>query len=701
VNRLLLLFAGILAWVAVAEEKATDPDKATSPPLPAPEGLTFVKHAKAENLRTPEGCAIEKVADLGPHVRTVVINDTTAFLWRGSAKETPGKDAILPLRWPAWTPGKPLVELEGITAVAAVDGQLVFATAEGLYRQLDDKRETLVQGAGVIGITLGTDGWLYLSTSEGERELVGADGSRATSCRTGAIFRCTPEGNRLHLFASGLHRVVGPLAFDLAGHAFALDADLPDAGRWTGCRLIHVADGGDYGYRLAYGAKAEKPDPYRAAAWGEAPGTLKPMLKTGRGDPSGLYSYYDTQLPEAYRGLLFYPDVRDRTVRAYRVKADAATFRPSEEFTFLLGGDGFCPCALFTGPEGALYVVDRGAEQGKLWRLSWKGTEEIKPLPLREVAKRDSLMAEADALKALAALDLSERLRARASLRQSGDKVRGSLLALLADEQQPWSARMMAVGCLLPLADTEVRKGFLAKLGSSDAEVQRLCAEALGLLGAGSADKETHKALLRGLAEEDLQLRRTVALAMGRNAHPGAGDNLTATLSFDKGTCPVYRDGLLRSLEILGKPGLVALRTLAASGSQRQIDLVAQVYQGLRTELALEEMPEFLKNPHLTTEQRVALVRACMRMPHRTLDPVVLAIAGNAKEATQVKRAALEILAVPGVRFGPMSALWATRFLHDADADLRTAATNAVQARLKARDVSPEEREMLLKALKR
>jgi hypothetical protein len=696
VIRSLLLLAGVFACMAHAEEKATDPDKATSPTLPAPEGLTFTKHAGAANLRTPEGFALEQAAELGANVRAVVMDDTQAYLLRGGTK-----DAIVPLSWPKWTPGKPLVEEAGISTLAAVDGHLLFANAEGLHRLVEGKRETLVQGAGLVGITLGTDGWLYLSSTEGDTSLLGRDGSKASVSRTGALFRCTTEGNKLHVFALGVRHVAGPLAFHLAGHAFALDADLADAGRFTGCRLLHLADGGDYGYRLAFGAKGEKPDAQRAAAWGEAPGTLPPLLKTGRGEPSGLFSYHDTQLPERFRGLVYYPDARDRTVRAYRLEAKGASFRVTEEFTFLTGGDGFRPCGMFTGPEGALYVVDRSTDKALLWRLTWKGTGDEEKLPPRDLDKRDDLMAETDALKALASPDQGERLRARTSLLKSGDKVRGGLLKVLADEEQPWTARMLAVGCLLPLDDAEVRKGWLGKLGNSDAEVQRVCAEALGVLGVGSGDKATHGALLRALAEDDAQLRRSVAVAMGRNAQAGAGDNLTATLSFDKGTCAVLRDGLLRGLESLGKPGLVALRTMVASGSQREIDLVANLYRGLRTESAFDELPELLGNPHLNTEQRVALVRASIRMPHRTLDPVVLALAGNDKEPAELKRAALEILAVPGVRFGPKSAVWATRLLNDANSDLRTAATAAIGARLKARDVSPEERETLLKALKR
>ena len=48
------------------------------------------------------------------------------------------------------------------------------------------------------------------------------------------------------------------------------------------------------------------------------------MLKTGRGSPAGLLIYNDTRLPEQYRGLLYYPDVFRKLVRAYKVDAERA-----------------------------------------------------------------------------------------------------------------------------------------------------------------------------------------------------------------------------------------------------------------------------------------------------------------------------------------------------------------------------------------
>jgi len=61
---------------------------------------------------------------------------------------------------------------------------------------------------------------------------------------------------------------------------------------------------------------------------GELPGKMPPMLKTGRGAPAGLLSYQGTGFPGFFRGLLIYPDVHRRLVRAYVVERAGSTFAP-------------------------------------------------------------------------------------------------------------------------------------------------------------------------------------------------------------------------------------------------------------------------------------------------------------------------------------------------------------------------------------
>src|SRR5262249_16901494 len=152
---------------------------------------------------------------------------------------------------------------------------------------------------------------------------------------------------------------------------------------------MHIAEGNDFGWRLRIGARCCQPDFARGAVYGELPGKVPPMLKTGRGSPAGLLIYNDTRFPENYRGLLLYPDVFRKLIRAYKVEPKGATFEVTEEFEFLSASDDlFRPCQMVAGPDGAIYVVDwrtnsGGAGQlwgdgqhGRIYRITWAGTKD-------------------------------------------------------------------------------------------------------------------------------------------------------------------------------------------------------------------------------------------------------------------------------------------------------------------------------------
>src|SRR5262249_43937184 len=55
----------------------------------------------------------------------------------------------------------------------------------------------------VSGLTLGNDGWLYLTSGDDDNYVEGSDGSRATVLRTGAMFRCRPDGSRVEVYSIG------------------------------------------------------------------------------------------------------------------------------------------------------------------------------------------------------------------------------------------------------------------------------------------------------------------------------------------------------------------------------------------------------------------------------------------------------------------------------------------------------------------
>jgi hypothetical protein len=449
--------------------------------------------------------------------------------------------------------------------------------------------------------------------------------------------------------------------------------------------LLHVAEAGDYGWRLAPGARRARTVAVRVAVGGDSAGKMPPLLETGRGSPSGLLIYNGTRFPEAYRGLLIYPDAQRRLVRAYRVEPDGATFKAAEEFKLLEAADlQFRPCQAAAGPDGAIYVVDRRGKGGRIYRLTWAGTKDEPALPRSGMDSWSKIvqLPDADLLKALAREDAGERDCARKELARRGDKNRTALIKLLHDDEQPLVARIAALGALHSLHDDAVQKAFVKAVGEGDAELRKLAADGLGLC-AKKRDRAVHNALLQALADENPSVRRSVALAMGRVAAPGAAENLATNLSFDTGKDALLTDGILRGLERLGKPGIAALIALADSGVQKDIDRVADAFTGLRSRAAFDALPGLLKNPHYNDEQRAALVRSCANYqldPPVSLEPVFAYLAANPKEDAVVRTAGLDLLATPGTVAGPKARQWALAQLADRDAALRRRALHALGA---------------------
>lgn len=592
----------------------------------------------------------------------------------------------------------------------------IYLTGRGTvrrYRQskpggLWDIKETIAQGFcgfhhhQVSGLTIGNDGKLYITSGDDDNFVEGSDGSRATVLRCGAVFRCNLDGSQMETFSIGYRNPYRDLAHDTSFNWFHTDNDNEDGSRFTGCRIMHVAEESDFGWRLKIGARCCQPDHGRGAVAGELPGKMPPMIKTGRGSPAGLLIYNDTRLPERYRGLLYYPDVFRKVVRAYRTQPRGASFEIDAEMEFLKSDDPlFRPCQMVTGPDGAIYICDWRTDSGgagKLWgdgvhgriyRLRWVGTQDEPALPLRGMDSWAKLLKLPDEVlvRSLAAPDFSDRLVARNELIRRGEKSRTLVLDQLS---RPFDlqGRLAAYGVLNAHWNGAVEEFFCKVIGSKTATIdeRRLAAEALGLRGTPESPN-TIAALSTALRDPHPAVRRAAVLAFPRIQSTGSRLVVDAWLQ-EKSNDVYLNDAYLRSLERFGKPGIDALMRTASRGDADVRNRVAAAMTSLRTKAAYELLPKLIAADVFTSEQRAELIRSYSNYlfdPMPSLDHLAEFLANRMNESSAVLIAGVEVLAANGSLNSPASSRIVMTLLHASDAQTRMAGLRAVeQSRVRA-----------------
>ncbi|WP_422925233.1 PVC-type heme-binding CxxCH protein [Singulisphaera sp. PoT] len=362
-----------------------------------------------------------------------------------------------------------------------------------------ETREVIASGFGndnshhrVSGMSMGPDGWLYLTTGDSDAHAKGSDGSTATVLRCGGVFRCRPDGSKMENFAYGMRNPWGNVAFDDAFRVFHTDNDNEGSPGFTGCRILHAVNSGDYGWRLREGARCCAPDFERATWNGGRPGRLGWVTETGRGAPAGLCVLNSAAFPASTQNLLVYPDVFRKLVRAYKVKPAGATFELDREFELLASDEGlFRPTDAEVGPEGALYILDwrtdsggagrlsGNGQTGRIYRMTWAGTDAE---PAVATLPRDRFVGltkadEESLLKNLASNDEVLRRRTGLELIRRKPANLAKLSDLAKDEKAAPSARRHALAVVAAVDPIQAYPVYDAIIKGSDNDLKRLALE--------------------------------------------------------------------------------------------------------------------------------------------------------------------------------------------------------------------------------
>ena len=354
------------------------------PDVPRPKSLDerlVVDLVAAEPvLNTPTGMTVDGQG------RAWVIESNTHF----PPKNYKGKptDRILVFEdfGPDGRAGKVTTFAEGFRYAMGIgfgkNGDLYLATRWEIYRwhgkpDLHERRDTIVKldtkgnypHNGLSGFAFDADGNVYFGMGENlgaPFSLVGVDGTTIKDTEGGKIFRVAPDGTGLKQVATGFWNPFH-CCFDEEGRLFAVDND-PDSR--PPCRLVHVVQGGDYGFKFRNGRKGLHP----FTAWnGELPATLPMVCGTGEA-PCGVLQYRHDAFPADYRGTLLATSWGDHMIQRYVLEPKGASFTTKPE-TIVLGGENFRPVGFAPAPDGSLFFTDwveRSYElhgKGRLWRL--------------------------------------------------------------------------------------------------------------------------------------------------------------------------------------------------------------------------------------------------------------------------------------------------------------------------------------------
>lgn len=244
-----------------------------------------------------------------------------------------------------------------------------------------------------------------------EWNLTGSDGSILQGSGEGGIFRCRPDGSKLRRIAKGFWNPFG-VCVRPDGEIFVAEND---PGSRPPCRLLHIVEGGDYGYQRLYGRAPFHP----FVAWnGELRGTL-PMVSPVGEAPCGI-----AQLG----GGLIVPSWADNRIDFFPLQEAGASYQ-AERVEIVSGSEFFRPTCIKQISPYKFFLTDwvYGSYElhgkGRIWKM------EIDPTAAKEWLQSATVTALNDDAR------LARMLRAGRSGKSTSELFR------IADGEDPFLAQ--------------------------------------------------------------------------------------------------------------------------------------------------------------------------------------------------------------------------------------------------------------------